>query len=188
MARVLVVDDAAFMRKMVTDALTKGGHEVVGEAGNGAEAIDRFQELKPDLTTLDITMPEKDGIAALKEIIELDPAARVIMCSALRAGVQGARIDQAGRQGLRREALPGEPCDRRRRQGARLSAFAGGAACRPAVPAPGYPTSRAASPGRGPRLDHHAGASDARRTAAHRSPRRSATPPTGADTSAASSA
>ena len=56
MARILVVDDAAFMRKMVSDALTKGGHEVVGEAGNGAEAIERFQELKPELTTLDITM------------------------------------------------------------------------------------------------------------------------------------
>ena len=83
MARILVVDDAAFMRKMVSDALTKGGHEVVGEAGNGNEAVARFQELKPDLTTLDITMPEKDGITALKEIIELDPAARVIMCSAL---------------------------------------------------------------------------------------------------------
>src|SRR6185436_5134484 len=83
MARVLVVDDAAFMRKMVSDALTKGGHEVVGEAGNGAEAIQRFQELKPELTTLDITMPEKDGLAALKEIIEIDPTARVIMCSAL---------------------------------------------------------------------------------------------------------
>jgi len=83
MARVLVVDDAAFMRKMVTDALTKGGHEVVGEAGNGLEAIDRFQELKPDLTTLDITMPEKDGLTALKEILTLDPAARIVMCSAL---------------------------------------------------------------------------------------------------------
>ena len=83
MARILVVDDAAFMRKMVSDALTKGGHEVVGEAGNGTEAIERFQELKPELTTLDITMPEKDGLAALKEIIELDPTARVIMCSAL---------------------------------------------------------------------------------------------------------
>ena len=83
MARILVVDDAAFMRKMVSDALTKGGHEVVGEAGNGAEAIERFQELKPELTTLDITMPEKDGLAALKEIIEIDPTARVIMCSAL---------------------------------------------------------------------------------------------------------
>ena len=83
MARILVVDDAAFMRKMVSDALTKGGHEVVGEAGNGAEAVLRFQELKPELTTLDITMPEKDGLTALKEIIELDPGARVIMCSAL---------------------------------------------------------------------------------------------------------
>jgi two-component system chemotaxis response regulator CheY len=83
MARVLVVDDAAFMRKMVTDALTKGGHDVIGEAGNGAEAVDRWQELRPDLTTLDITMPEKDGLAALQEIITIDPSARVIMCSAL---------------------------------------------------------------------------------------------------------
>ncbi len=83
MARVLVVDDAAFMRKMVTDALTKGGHEIVGEAGNGADAVDRWQELRPDLTTLDITMPEKDGLAALQEIISIDPGARVIMCSAL---------------------------------------------------------------------------------------------------------
>jgi two-component system chemotaxis response regulator CheY len=71
------------MRKMVTDALTKGGHEVVGEAGNGAEAVTQFQALKPDAMTLDITMPEKDGLAALKEIIALDPSAKVIMCSAL---------------------------------------------------------------------------------------------------------
>jgi two-component system, chemotaxis family, chemotaxis protein CheY len=83
MARVLVVDDAAFMRKMVSDALTKGGHEVVGEAGNGTEAVARYQELRPEVTTLDITMPEKDGLAALKEIIAIDPAARVVMCSAL---------------------------------------------------------------------------------------------------------
>jgi two-component system chemotaxis response regulator CheY len=83
MARILVVDDAAFMRKMVGDALTRGGHEVVGEAGNGLEAIARYQELKPEVTTLDITMPEKDGIAALREIIELDPSAKIIMCSAL---------------------------------------------------------------------------------------------------------
>jgi two-component system chemotaxis response regulator CheY len=68
---------------MVTDALTKGGHEVVGEAGNGAEAVTQFQELRPDAMTLDITMPEKDGLAALKEIIALDPSAKVIMCSAL---------------------------------------------------------------------------------------------------------
>jgi two-component system, chemotaxis family, chemotaxis protein CheY len=83
MARVLVVDDAAFMRKMVSDALTGGGHEIVGEASNGVEALDRFQELRPDVTTLDITMPEKDGIAALKDILAFDPAARIIMCSAL---------------------------------------------------------------------------------------------------------
>jgi two-component system, chemotaxis family, chemotaxis protein CheY len=83
MARILVVDDAAFMRKMVSDALTKGGHEVIGEAANGAEAIERFQELKPEVMTLDITMPEMDGLSALREIIGLDPSARVVMCSAL---------------------------------------------------------------------------------------------------------
>ena len=83
MARVLVVDDAAFMRKMVSDALVKGGHEVVGEAGNGTEAVERFVALEPEVMTLDITMPEKDGLTALKEIIALDPAARVVMCSAL---------------------------------------------------------------------------------------------------------
>jgi two-component system, chemotaxis family, chemotaxis protein CheY len=83
MARILVVDDAAFMRKMVKDALSAAGHEIVGEAGNGAEAVARFQELKPDLLTLDITMPEKDGLAALADIIGSDPDARVVMCSAL---------------------------------------------------------------------------------------------------------
>lgn len=83
MARVLVVDDAAFMRKLLTDALTNGGHEVVGEAGNGIEAVARWQELRPELTTLDITMPEKDGLAALAEIMAIDPSAKIIMCSAL---------------------------------------------------------------------------------------------------------
>jgi len=83
MAKVLVVDDAMFMRKVVSDALVSGGHEVVGEASNGQEAIDQFKELRPDVMTLDITMPEKDGLAALKEIIALDPSARVVMCSAL---------------------------------------------------------------------------------------------------------
>ena len=83
MARVLVVDDAAFMRKMVSDALAKAGHEVIGEACNGAEAVESFRSLKPELTTLDITMPEKDGLQALGEIMTLDPSARVIMCSAL---------------------------------------------------------------------------------------------------------
>ncbi|MGH2889185.1 MAG: response regulator, partial [Solirubrobacteraceae bacterium] len=83
MARVLVVDDAAFMRKVVSDALASGGHEVIGEAGNGVEAIDRFRELKPELTMLDITMPEKTGLEALAEIMTIDPSARVLMCSAL---------------------------------------------------------------------------------------------------------
>ena len=83
MARVLVVDDAAFMRKLLTDALTNGGHEVVGEAGNGVEAVARWQELRPELTTLDITMPEKDGLTALAEIMAIDPSAKIIMCSAL---------------------------------------------------------------------------------------------------------
>jgi two-component system, chemotaxis family, chemotaxis protein CheY len=83
MARVLVVDDAAFMRKMVSDALAKAGHEVIGEACNVGEAVESFRALKPELTTLDITMPEKDGLAALGDIMTLDPNARVIMCSAL---------------------------------------------------------------------------------------------------------
>jgi two-component system chemotaxis response regulator CheY len=68
---------------MVSDALTKGGHEVVGEAGNGVEAVAQYQVLKPEVTTLDITMPEKDGLAALKDIMAMDPSAKVIMCSAL---------------------------------------------------------------------------------------------------------
>ena len=83
MAHVLVVDDAAFMRKVLSDALTAGGHEVVGEAADGNQALARYQELRPDLTTLDITMPEKDGLATLRELMAIDPNARVIMCSAL---------------------------------------------------------------------------------------------------------
>ena len=83
MARVLVVDDAAFMRKMLGDVLAKAGHEVVGEGANGNEAVERFQSLKPDIMTLDITMPEKDGLVALREILALDATARIVMCSAL---------------------------------------------------------------------------------------------------------
>ena len=83
MGGILVVDDAAFMRKMVKEALATAGHEVVGEAGNGVDAVARYHELKPDLMTLDITMPEKDGLAALADIMGSDPSARVVMCSAL---------------------------------------------------------------------------------------------------------
>ena len=98
MARVLVVDDAAFMRKLLSDALASGGHEVVGEAGNGTEAVTRWQELRPELTTLDITMPEKDGLAALAEIMAIDPTARIVMCSALG---QEAKVLEAVKLGAK---------------------------------------------------------------------------------------
>jgi len=81
--RILVVDDAAFMRMMIKDILTKNGYEIVGEAENGLRAIEKFQELRPDLITMDITMPEMDGISAVKEIRKIDPGAKVIMCSAM---------------------------------------------------------------------------------------------------------
>ena len=81
--RILVVDDAAFMRMMLKDILTKGGFDVCGEAADGVEALAKYNELKPDLVTLDITMPNKDGIAALKDIKAADPSALCIMCSAM---------------------------------------------------------------------------------------------------------
>ena len=81
--RVLVVDDAAFMRMMVKDILSKNGYEVVGEAENGMKAVEKYQELKPDLTTMDITMPEMDGISAVKEIKKIDANAKIVMCSAM---------------------------------------------------------------------------------------------------------
>lgn len=83
MAKILIVDDAAFMRMMLKDILTKNGFEVCGEAGNGREALEKYKELHPDLTTLDITMPEKDGISALKDIKAFDTTAKCIMCSAM---------------------------------------------------------------------------------------------------------
>lgn len=94
--KVLIVDDAAFMRMMIKEILTKNGYTVVGEASDGAQAVEKYKELGPDLVTMDITMPEMDGIAALKEIKKLDPSARVIMCSAM--GQQAMVIDaiQAG--------------------------------------------------------------------------------------------
>ncbi|MBP1961099.1 response regulator [Paenibacillus oryzisoli] len=94
--RILIVDDAAFMRMMIRDILTKNGYEVCGEANDGAQAIEKYKELKPDLITMDITMPEMDGIQALKEIKKIEPNAKVIMCSAM--GQQAMVIDaiQAG--------------------------------------------------------------------------------------------
>jgi len=96
MARVLVTDDAAFMRMQLKDILTKLGHEVIGEAENGNISIEKYEELQPDLVTMDITMPEMNGIEAVKAIIKNHPEARIIMCSAM--GQQGMVLEaiQAG--------------------------------------------------------------------------------------------
>lgn len=80
---ILICDDAAFMRMMIKDILTKNGYNVVGEAENGAKAVEKYNELKPDLVLMDITMPEMDGIQALKAIKAADSSAMVIMCSAM---------------------------------------------------------------------------------------------------------
>ena len=80
---ILICDDAAFMRMMIKDILTKNGYNVAGEAENGAKAVEKYNELKPDLVLMDITMPEMDGIQALKNIKAADPNATVIMCSAM---------------------------------------------------------------------------------------------------------
>jgi len=81
--RILIVDDAAFMRMMIKDILSKNGFEVVGEAADGLQAVEKYNELKPDLVTMDITMPEMDGIEAVKQIKEFDPSAKIVMCSAM---------------------------------------------------------------------------------------------------------
>ena len=80
---IMIVDDAAFMRMMIKDILTKNGYNVVGDAENGAVAIDKYNECQPDLVLMDITMPEMDGLQALKKIKANDPSATVIMCSAM---------------------------------------------------------------------------------------------------------
>ena len=81
--RILIVDDAAFIRTMVKDILVPRGFEIVGEATNGNEAVQKYMELKPDLVTMDITMKEKDGLEAAREILKRDPNARIIMVTAL---------------------------------------------------------------------------------------------------------
>ncbi|CQR71495.1 Chemotaxis protein CheY [Sporomusa ovata DSM 2662] len=96
--KVLIVDDAAFMRMMIKDILSKNGYDVVGEAENGLKAVEKYQELKPDLTTMDITMPEMDGIAAVKEIKKMDAGAIIIMCSAMG---QQAMVIEAIQSGAR---------------------------------------------------------------------------------------
>jgi two-component system chemotaxis response regulator CheY len=94
--KILIVDDAAFMRMMIKNIVTKNGYEVVGEAENGHAALELYKEHKPDLVTMDITMPEMSGIEGVKAIREFDPAANIIMCSAM--GQQAMVMDaiQAG--------------------------------------------------------------------------------------------
>ncbi len=94
--KVLIVDDAAFMRMLLKDIVTKAGYEVVGEASNGAEAVEKYKELKPDIVTMDITMPEMNGIEATKEIMKIDPNANVIMCSAMGQQMMVVEAIQAG--------------------------------------------------------------------------------------------
>ena len=93
---ILICDDAAFMRMMIKDILSKNGYNVVGEAENGAIAVDKYAETNPDLVLMDITMPEMDGIAALKKIREKDPNAAIIMCSAMGQQTMVIESIQAG--------------------------------------------------------------------------------------------
>ena len=93
---ILICDDAAFMRMMIKDILSKNGYNVAGEAENGAKAVEKYAELKPDLVLMDITMPEMDGIQALKKIKESDPSALVIMCSAMGQQAMVIESIQAG--------------------------------------------------------------------------------------------
>ncbi|MBU0633638.1 MAG: response regulator [Candidatus Omnitrophica bacterium] len=98
-AKVLVVDDAVFMRKMIGDILKKEGYEVAGEAENGKEAVDKYLELKPDLVTMDIVMPKVgdiDGIGAVKQIMEKDANAKILMVSAMGQHALVVEAIQAG--------------------------------------------------------------------------------------------
>jgi two-component system chemotaxis response regulator CheY len=81
--QVLITDDTAFMRMTLRNILEKNGYEVVGEAEDGQVAVDRYAELRPDLVTMDVTMPKMDGITAIKKIMEIDPQAKIIVCSAM---------------------------------------------------------------------------------------------------------
>lgn len=94
--RVLVCDDSLLMRKMVGDTLAEAGWEVVGEAADGEQAVERYRDLEPDAVTMDIVMPKADGLYALPRILELDPQAKVVVVSALG---QTSMISEAIRKG-----------------------------------------------------------------------------------------
>ena len=96
MARILVADDASFMRQMIREIVEMEGHEVVAEASDGIEAIDQFKNHHPDVVTMDIVMPRRSGIDAVKAILEFDPNARVVMCSALGQETLVTEALQAG--------------------------------------------------------------------------------------------
>ena len=96
MAKIMICDDAAFMRMMIKDILTKNGYEIAAEAENGAVAVEKYPDAKPDLVLMDITMPELDGIGALKKIKEADSNALVIMCSAMGQQAMVIESIQAG--------------------------------------------------------------------------------------------
>ncbi|MGB9930012.1 MAG: response regulator [Methanosarcina sp.] len=83
MARIMIVDDAEFMRMIIKDILVMHGHEIVAEVSDGEEAIQTYLEIKPDLVLMDIIMPDMDGKEALKKLLTIDPAAKVVMCSSL---------------------------------------------------------------------------------------------------------
>ena len=95
-ASVLICDDAVFMRTMLADILTGAGFDVVGEAENGLEAVERYRRLKPDLVTMDIVMPEMGGIDAVREIIKENGSARILMCSAMGQQALVTEAIQAG--------------------------------------------------------------------------------------------
>ena len=93
---ILVVDDASFMRMMIKDVLSKNGFTILGEAENGLKAVEKYKELQPELVIMDITMPEMDGIQAVKEIKKINSAAKIIMCSAMGQQAMVIEAIQAG--------------------------------------------------------------------------------------------
>lgn len=93
---VLVCDDAIFMRTMISDILGGAGYEIVGEAETGVQAVEQYKQLKPDLVTMDIVMPDLGGIEAVREIVKFDPAARILMCSAMGQQALVVEAIQAG--------------------------------------------------------------------------------------------